>query len=96
MNSSFGSRLIGLSVLIVAAPLTLLFGLVAAYFLVQEFLSGWIPSRWISDSGWDWIFGSGKEGGARNYFGFMLSALPAGMFGTATSWGYAKFVSKSK
>lgn len=90
MKTSVGSRILGVLVLIVAAPLTLLFGLVAAYFLAQEFLNGWIPSRWFSDSGWDWAFGSGRQGGARNYFGFMLSGIPAGLFGKATAWGYAK------
>ena len=96
MNPTFGSRFLGLAVLIVAAPLALLCGLIAAYFLAQEVISGWIPSRWVSDSGWDWIFGTGTQGGARNYFGFMLSALPAGMFGKATAWGYTKFTPQTK
>jgi hypothetical protein len=96
VNNSLSSRVIGLATIIFTAPLTLLFGLIAAYFLMQEFLNGWIPSRWVSDSGWDWIFGTGTQGGARNYFGFMLSALPAGMFGKATAWGYAKFTPPKK
>ena len=93
MNKSIGIRIVGLVVLIVAAPIAVLLGLAAARYLIQQFLNGWIPSRWLSNSSADWIFGDGTEGAASNYFGFMFCAVPAGLAGKAALWGYAKLTS---
>lgn len=94
--NNFSSKLLAALTLVVCAPLALIFGCVAAVFLVQQFLSGWIPSRWFSSSGADWIFGGGSKGSASNYFGFMISAVPAGIFGHATKWSYETLRKKSE
>jgi hypothetical protein len=93
MKKSLGTKIVGLIVLIVTAPIAVLFGLAAARYLMQQFLNGWIPSRWLSNSSADWIFGDGTEGAASNYFGFMFCAVPSGLAGKAALWGYAKLTS---
>ena len=94
--NSFSSKLLAVVTLIVCAPLALIFGCAAAVFLFQQFLNGLIPSRWFSSSGADWIYGGGTEGSAKNYFGFMISAVPAALFGHATKWGYETMRKKSE
>lgn len=77
-SASSVARGVGAVVVIaVLAPLGLASGLVAAVCLADQFLSGWIPSRWFSRSATDWVFGSGTEGSARNYLGFMVGAVVA-------------------
>ena len=93
MKNSLGTKIVGLIVLIVTAPIAVLLGLAAARYLIQQFLNGWIPSRWLSNSSADWIFGDGTEGAASNYFGFIFCAVPAGLAGKAALWGYAKLTS---
>ncbi len=93
MKKSLGTKIVGLIVLIVTAPIAVLFGLAAARYLMQQFLNGWIPSRWLSNSSADWIFGDGTDGAASNYFGFMFCAIPSGIAGRAALWGYAKLTS---
>ena len=95
MKNSLGTRMVGLTAMIVSIPLVILCGLVAARYLLQEFLNGWIPSRWLSNSSVDWIFGSGTQGSASNYFGFMLAAIPTGIAGKAALWGYAQLTSQT-
>jgi len=95
VKNSLGTRMLGLSVLILASPIALGFGLIAGSFLLQQFLNGWIPSRWFSSSGTDWMFGDGTQGAASNYFGFMLAAIPTGIAGKGALWGYAKLTSQA-
>ena len=83
-----GMKLTALLAIIGLAPLSLALGCVAAVFLIQQVVNGWIPSRWFSDSGADWLFGDGTKGGATNYFGFMLSAMPSYLCGLGVKWGY--------
>lgn len=90
-SSTFTSQATGLITVVILAPPCAFFGLVAAYFLAQQFLAGWIPSRWFSGSAADWIFADGTEGGASNYFGFMVCALPAALCGKGVEWGYERF-----
>jgi len=40
-------------VIVLLAPLGLACGLMAALFLADQFLSGWIPGRWFSSSAAD-------------------------------------------
>lgn len=87
-------RIFAALVLIGLVPPMVLFGLFAATFLVQEFVNGWIPSKWFSSSATDWAFGSGTEGGARNYLGFMLSAVPAATCWQGVKWAKAKLATE--
>ena len=84
---SFTSRVVGLVAVIVLAPLTVILGLAAGLFLVQQFLSGWLPSQWFSSSPLDWAYGMGVEGSASNYFGFMLTGVPAYCAFNGILWG---------
>jgi hypothetical protein len=86
-------RVGGLFVLILLAPPTLFFGVVAAFFLGRQFISGWIPSNWFSDSPLDWAFGIGSNGSASNYLGFMLASVPACICYSGAKWGYDKWKS---
>jgi len=94
--NNYSSKLLATVTLVICAPLALIFGCVAALFLLQQFLSDLNPSNWFSSSGADWIFGGGSEGSASNYFGFMISAVPAGIFGHATRWSYETLRKKSE
>ena len=60
-------------------------------FMLNEFVNGLIPTRWFSDNGADWLFGTGTQGSARNYLGFMLSAVPASLFWAGVRWGVGRF-----
>lgn len=94
--NNFSSKVLAAVTLVVCAPLALIFGLVAALILLQQFVSGLNPLNWFSSSGADWIFGGGSEGSAASYFGFILSAIPAALFGHATKWSYETLQKKSK
>jgi len=59
------------------APVGFVAALVAVLFLVDQVISGWIPSRWFSSSAADWVFGAGTAGSARSYLGFMAAGLVA-------------------
>ena len=87
MGPSIGSKFLGVCAVVACAPLCLLFGLAAALFAASEIFNGFIPTRWFSTSVVDWIFGTGSQGSARNYFGFMLSAIPASLCGAGAKWG---------
>jgi len=87
MGPSIGSKFLGVCAVVVCAPLCLLFGLAAGVFVASEIFNGLIPTRWFSTSGVDWIFGTGSQGSARNYFGFMLSAIPASLCAAGAKWG---------
>lgn len=75
--SSIGRKLLALVVLVVLVPVGVAAGLMALAFLIDQVLSGWIPGRWISTSASDWVFGAGTVGSARDYVGFMVTALVA-------------------
>jgi ABC-type phosphate transport system permease subunit len=94
MTTSTSKRILGLVVAILLAPPTVIFGAIAAFYLARQFVSGWIPSRWFSDSPLDWVFGMGVEGSATNYVGFMLAGVPAIMCGSGVLWGYDAFRGK--
>lgn len=72
-----GRMLLALLVVVVLAPVGIASGMMAALFLADQFLSGWIPSRWLSTSVSDWVFGAGTAGSARNYVGFMVTGVVA-------------------
>ena len=74
----------------VLAPLAVVLGGAAALFMLDQFVSGWIPSRWFSDSPLDWAFGAGTEGSASNYVGFMVCGVPAYAAYTGAQWGMRK------
>lgn len=74
---SVGRMLLAVLVVAVLAPVGAASGVMAALFLADQFLSGWIPSRWLSTSVSDWVFGAGTVGSARNYVGFMVTAVVA-------------------
>jgi len=88
---STSKKILGLVVAVLLTPPTVALGAIAALFLARQFVSGWIPSRWFSDSPLDWAYGMGVEGSATNYFGFMLTALPAYFFGKGVMWGYERW-----
>jgi hypothetical protein len=94
MTTSTSRRILGIVVAVLLTPPTVIFGAIAALFLARQFVSGWIPSQWFSDSPLDWAFGGGVEGSANNYLGFMLSGLPAMLCGSGVLWGYDLFKSK--
>jgi hypothetical protein len=94
MRNNALSRAIGLLTILAFTPLALVLGVVALSFLLQQFINGWTPQDWVSQSGADWIFGDGTQGAARNYFGFMLAGVPAGLLGKAVLWGYKKLTAK--
>ena len=96
LSTSSTSRPLGFLVIIVFAPLAVVFGVIAASHLLQQFINGWIPSRWISPSIFDWMLGDGTQGAASNYIGFMLTGVPAAVFGKAVLWGYNKLTSKNQ
>ncbi len=95
VSTSPASRVVGLLAIVVFAPIAAVMGLFAALFLLQQFINGWIPSRWFSSSGADWIFGAGTQGSASNYIGFMLTALPAAGAGKLVLWGYEILTSRN-
>ena len=86
-NEKLGLKIVGALAIIVLGPLALLFALIAGVFIASEIFNGIVPTRWFSTSGIDWIFGTGSQGSARNYFGFMLSAIPASLCGAGAKWG---------
>lgn len=94
MNKSPLKKSIGLVVAVLLTPPTVVFGAIAALFLARQFVSGWIPSQWFSDSPLDWAFGMGVEGSATNYAGFMLAGIPAIVCGSGVLWGYDTFRGK--
>lgn len=63
-------------------------GAVAAFSLLEVFVSGWIPSRWFSGSAADWWFGFGLEGSASAFLRFMLGAGIASACYSAITWGF--------
>ena len=85
------SRLLALVVMVLCVPLGLVGVLSAAMFGLRQFVSGWIPSRWLSDNPADWVFGLGVEGDAGNYLGFMVSAMFAAACWSAVQWAVAQF-----
>lgn len=95
MNASPLRKFFGLVVAVLLTPPTIVFGAIAAFFLARQFVSGWIPSQWFSDSPLDWAFGGGVEGGANNYFGFVLSAFPTFFCYSGVLWGYNKWKGKT-
>lgn len=73
--------------LVLSIPM-LFFGINAAYALAANVLAGWLPSRWFSSAPADWLFSDGREGGAANYFIFMLNGVPAYFCYWAIRWGF--------
>ncbi|MFM8530878.1 MAG: hypothetical protein ACKOD2_14630 [Ilumatobacteraceae bacterium] len=85
------SRLLASVVMVLCAPLGVAAVLSAVMFGLRQFVSGWIPSRWLSDNPADWVFGLGVEGDAGNYLGFMVSALVAAGCWSTVQWAVAQF-----
>ena len=82
-------KVVGLAAVVVCAPLGLGFGLLSAVFAIDQFVAGWLPSRWFSSSASDWVFGMGTEGSARNYVGLMVTGVGAYACFAAVGWGLA-------
>lgn len=82
-------KAVGLLVVVVCAPLGAILGLLAAVFAVDQFVAGWLPSRWFSSSASDWVFGMGTEGSARNFVGLMVTGVGAYACFAAVGWGLA-------
>ena len=78
-----------LAAVVVCAPFGLGFGVLAAVFAIDQFVAGWLPSRWFSSSASDWVFGMGTEGSARNYVGLMVTGVGAYACFAAVGWGLA-------
>lgn len=57
--------------------------------LLDQFVSGWVPSSWFSSDPVDWIVGTGVEGSANNYLVFMVSALVASACGAGIRWAFS-------
>ena len=87
---SLGPRVAGLIAVVVCGPVCAVAALSAVVFGLRQFVSGWIPSRWLSDNPADWMFGLGIEGDAGNYAGFMVSAVVAAVCWSAVQWGAAR------
>lgn len=96
LTSSVGSRVVGLFAVLLFSPISVVCGVFTAYFAARQFISGWIPSQWFSDSALDWVFAFGTEGGAANYLGFMLSAVPTFLAGQAVVWGMKRLTGKAR
>ncbi len=82
-------KVVGLLAVVVCAPLGAGLGLFAALFAIDQFVAGWLPSRWFSSSASDWVFGMGTEGSARNYVGLMVTGVGAYACFAAVGWGLA-------
>lgn len=91
-NSRISDRITGLIVIAACGPFALGLSGLASIFLINEIVNGLIPTRWFSTNVADWLFGAGTQGSARNYFGFILSALAASPFWAGVNWGRAKIV----
>lgn len=83
---STARTIVAVLVIVLLAPLGLAGGLMAALFLADQFLSGWIPGRWFSSSAADWVFGAGTAGSARNYLGFMVTGVLAACCLKGVEW----------
>lgn len=80
-------KALGLLAVVVLGPVGSALAVMAAFFLARQFVSGWIPGDWWSDSFADWVIGFGQKGSASNYFGFMVTAVPAAMCMSGARWG---------
>jgi len=69
---------------------------VAAGFALRAFLNGWTPGRWFSGRLEDWVIGTGVEGDAGNYVGFITAAIPASICFTVAQWGIARATSSAR
>lgn len=84
------SKVVGLVAVVICAPLALGFGVLAAVFAIDQFVAGWLPSRWFSSSASDWVFGMGTEGSARNFVGLMVTGVGAYACFAGVGWGLAQ------
>ena len=80
-------KALGLLAVVVLGPVGSALAVMAAFFLARQFVSGWIPGDWWSDSFADWVIGFGQKGSASSYFGFMVTAVPAAMCMSGARWG---------
>lgn len=64
------------------------FGFNAAYALAHQFIAGWLPSQWFSNNPADWFIAMGTEGGAADYFVFMVNGILAYGCWWVIRWGY--------
>ena len=76
-----------MTTIVLGVPM-LYFGVVAAYALASQLIAGWLPSSWFSSNAADWMFAMGTEGGAADYFAFMLNGLLAAGCYSAIRWGF--------
>lgn len=74
-DPKFAHPVRGIVVAAVLGPLMMIFGLNAAVALLDQFVSGFIPSRWFSDNALDWATSFGTVGGAANYFTILVNGL---------------------
>jgi len=73
--------------IVLCGPTAVFCSAIAGIFLLSEIVNGLIPTRWFSDNATDWLFGTGTEGSARGYFGFILSTIVSSPFWAGANWG---------
>lgn len=83
-------RLRGVLVAVVLGPLMAFFAVNAALALVAQFVAGWTPGSWFSSNVIDWLFADGAEGGAANYFTFMVNAVLSSLCWRGIAWAFAE------
>lgn len=79
----------GSLVAVVLGPPMVVSGAIALVALIDTFLAGWIPTRWFSQNGADWLVSYGLEGGASNYITFMVCAMVSYFCYAGIVWGYS-------
>ena len=89
-RANVAMQFVGLLTIVVLVPICVVCSAVAGIFVLEEFVNGLIPTRWFSTSIEDWLFGTGAKGSARNYFGFILSSVPASLSAAGVKWGYGQ------
>lgn len=78
----------GVIVTLILGPVFVVTVALAFLALAHNFISGWIPSRWFSNNPFDWLYSFGTEGGAADYFSFMVCAMIATFSGSAIRWSF--------
>lgn len=78
----------GVLVTLIAGPVLLVGGLIAASAMLSMVIAGWIPSNWFSGSLADFALGTGVRGDAANYVRFMVGAGPATLAWAVIRWAW--------
>ena len=81
-------RVRGVLVSIVLGPVMVFCAINAMLALLSQFVAGWTPSSWFSSSALDWFFAGGTDGGAANYFAFMVNGVLSSMCFAGIKWAF--------